>query len=430
MTGNLDFKSPESNEEKDAYSAISKFRVIKSPKIQKILWLLLIFLLARIILDTALNGSFAIDHNAVFQLIARNTIYVAAAINFILFFRLIHSVPLALENLWDRGIIKSLSEERDAKKVGSNDKDSVSERYSQNGLDQEYCAFINEFDSKLNSIKWQTFMGAVMAAAVLSRSFFEFWSWLPRDFWMGLIYLAGGRTALIEGVKMHLWVFLTQYSLEDPLGFLSGIIFDPLLGFFLGLVTWKMLISGRYFSLINKRFKLRPIIEHPDEIGGLGCLGNIYILNASMIGIWSALFVSWLVLGRIAENENLYVPLILEMLTLFALVIPFSLLVPLWDFYKMMQKNKELIIKSLDLQISQSFSQKAYSDLKSSDIGEIERISQAYCRASRLSVWSFGKATLAGIVLSQILTYLGASVSFFKVLNLIQSVSQEISQLL
>ncbi|TFH54359.1 MAG: hypothetical protein E4G89_00090 [Methanothrix sp.] len=405
-----------SPEEDCISSAIESLRVIKRPWFQRPHCILLIALIAKIALDVTLNGAYAIDHNAVLELIARNAMYGTIAVNIILFIQLIQSIPPVLENLWDRGIVRGFSE----------DIDYVNATKDRQKRIEQYCAFMKEFKEALNSRRCQIFVGTVLALMVLTRSFYEFWSWLPRDFWMGLIYLAGGHVALIEGIKLHLWVFLTQYSSEDPLGFFSGVILDPLLGFFLGLMAWKMLITGRYIGFLNERFRLDPQMQHPDGHGGLGCLGKIYLLNASLIGIWGVLLCGWLVLGQVIENADFSRPLVVEMLAFFVVITPLSFLFPVWGFHKLMQKKKEIIIKSLDHQISEAFIQKANPTMRPERINELKRIKEAYDQASGFSVWPFGKMALVGIAFSQTLTYIGMLVSFYKMLDLIYIVAQEL----
>jgi hypothetical protein len=413
---NVDAPEERSPEADCISSAIRRFRVIKSPWLQKLLCILLIALIAKIALDLALNGDYAIDHNTLLKLIARNVVYATIAVNIILFIWLIRSIPPALENLWDRGIVKGFPEDAEDINASKDRKKRVK---------RKYCDFIEEFQGSLNTRRRPLFLGAILALMALTRSFYEFWSWRPRDFWMGLIYLAGGHVALIEGIKLHLWVFLTQYSSEDPLGFLSGVIVDPLLGFFLGLMAWKMLITGRYIGFLNKRFRLDPMMQHPDGHGGLGCLGKIYLLNASMIGIWGILLCGWLVLGKVMDTADFSTPLVMEMLALFAVITPPSFLFPVWGFHKIMQKKNRFIIKSLDLQISKAFAQKANLSMRPEEIKELERIKEAYDQASGFSIWPFGKMALVSIALSQTLTYIGVLVSFYKTLDLIYSMAQE-----
>ena len=241
---------------------------------------------------------------------------------------------------------------------------------------------------------------------------------------MGQIYLAGGHVALIEGIKLHLWVFLTQYSSEDPLGFLSGVIVDPLLCFFLGLMSWKMYTTGRYIGFLNKRFRLDPLMQHPDGHGGLGCLGKIYILIASMMGIWFVLLCGWLVLGEVTEKADFSIPLVVEMSLLLSIIYPFSFYIPVRGFHKVMQKKKELNIKSLDLQISKAYTKKANPAMRLEDIEELKRIEEAYDQASRFSVWPLGLGKMVEYS-SQILSVIGGVVSVYEMLDLIYSVTKE-----
>ena len=413
---NVDAPGERSREADCISSAIGTFRVIKSPRLERLLYILPIALIAKIALDLALNGAYAIDHNAVLELIARNAKSATIAVDIILFIWLIRSIPPALEHLWDRGIVKGFPE--DAEDVNASED-------RQKRIERNYCDFIEEFKESLNSRRGQIFVGAVLALIFFTRSFIEFWFWLPRDFWMGLIYLAGGHVALIEGIKLHLWVFLTQYSSEDPLGFISGVIVDPLLGFFLWLIACKMIITGRYIGFLNKRFRLDPLMQHPDGHGGLACLGKIYLLIVSIIGIWGILLCGWLALGQVMEKADFSIPLFVEMLVLLFVITRRSFLSPVWGFHKLMQKKKEFIIKSLDLQISKAFIQKANPAMRPEEIVELKRIEEDYDQASGFSVWPFGKMALVSIALSQTLTYIGLLVNFYEILHHIYSVAQE-----
>jgi|WetSurMetagenome_2_1015567.scaffolds.fasta_scaffold192817_1 hypothetical protein len=404
---NVDAPRERSPEADCISSAIGTFRVIRCQWLQKDLDKLFILLILVIAVDLLLNGTSAIG---------RDVMLVAIAIDIILFRELVSSIPSALEIIWERGIVIGFPEDTENVNASENRKKMI---------EQKYCDFIEEFKRSLNSSLGQISMGAILALLVLIRLFCEFWLWLPSDFWMGLIYLAGGRVALIEGIWLHLHVFLTQYYFEDPLGFLSGVIVDPLLGFLLGLMAWKMYTTGRYIGFLNKRFRLDPLMWHPDGHGGLGCLGKIYILIASMMGIWVVLLIGWLVLGEVMEKADFSIPLVVEMLVLLLFITRRTFISPVFGFHKLMQKKKELIIRSLDLQISKAFTQKANPAMRPDEIKEIKRIEEAYDQVSGFSVWPFGKMALVSIALSQILTIMGGLVSFYEMCVLIGSVARE-----
>jgi len=99
-------------------------------------------------------------------------------------------------------------------------------------------------------------------------------------------------------------VFATQAIfpegvLSAPTEFLVlELVSQPLIGFIVGALFWRLVITSIFFLQLGMLYELTPQLEHPDKVGGMAVLGNLFLWNA-LTFVWPAIFFSvWYVLIR------------------------------------------------------------------------------------------------------------------------------------
>jgi hypothetical protein len=271
------------------------------------------------------------------------TLILAVAITIMVFQILMNSIPGALYALWCQGIIgEKMAEEKSKRKSGV--KETVSRDNDDNSrLQEQYLDFITEFEDALSNFSGQYILALVFSFILVARSLFEFWKWLPSEFWTGLIYKAGGLDALFEGIKLHLIVYLTEYPAEEPLKFWLGLTFEPFLGFVLGMVAWRMISTGRYIGELRIRFDINPRLENPDRCGGLEPLGNLSLLNACIVSVWGIFLGGWIIIGSGTKYGNYYSYMYLILSTLPIVMAVATFILPLWGVHEVMAQKKKAL---------------------------------------------------------------------------------------
>ncbi|MGB7571643.1 MAG: hypothetical protein WBL87_07790, partial [Methanothrix sp.] len=95
--------------------------------------------------------------------------------------------------------------------------------------------------------------------------------------------------------------------------------------------------------------------------------------------------------------------------------------------HKLLQKKKEHVIKSIDIQISMVLMEEACPGREHKERENLKRMTDYYDKVSASSVWPFGKLAWVNIAFSQTLAAIGVIVSFYKMLALAYSLSQELN---
>lgn len=355
---------------------------------------------------------------------------VAVALNFLIFRLLMGSIPETFEALWDRGIISGIPQIEGSKPGHTEGVDRFGVDLSRPSiLKEQYAGFIHEMERELNSQLGQYFLAIAFSLMLLARSLYEFWSWLPRDFWTGLIYRAGGWDVLIEGIKLHLYVYFMVYSVEEPLRFWLGITLEPFLGFLLGIIAWRMLIVGKYIGVLNNMFDLDPRMDHPDGCGGMEPLGKLSLINASIISVWGIFLGGWIILGSMTKYGTFYEPLYLAVLSVPIIMAVVSFIIPLWGTHAVMASKKALLRKKLNRialnidQLSRKRIDSAYNwvdgDLNTAQ--ELELLKGIYHENTTYPTWPFNYRIFVAFITSQAVPILGLTGIGTPILNAISS---------
>jgi hypothetical protein len=271
---------------------------------------------------------------------------------------------------------------------------------------------------------------------LLARSIFEFWMWLPHDFWMGLMYRAGGAGAILDSITFYSYVFFADYSIQEPLSFWSGLFVEPFLGLIIGLIAWRMLICGKYIGLLGKEFELTPMFQHPDNCEGLEPLGNLSLLNALIISIWGIFLGGWIIIGPSAKS-GFYVPMYQALL-----IVPIGMalacfILPLLSIHKKM-KEKGLELKDkLDrlaykIRLLEQEKLNFAGNLNPENIDkfkDLDYIKDVYKSNLRFSTWPFNYKILLAFISSQAVPILGLTGLGAPTIGVISSIISFITKL-
>jgi ABC-type proline/glycine betaine transport system permease subunit len=272
----------------------------------------------------------------------------AVVLSIIAFLLLMNRIPEALTAIWDQDIIglrRDLYCGSDQSKKLSGPDEGTPEMRS---LEGEYINFVKDFEGSLNDGRGQLLFGGVFSLILLSRSIYEFWTWLPHSFWIELIYKSGGIQALLDGIRFYFFVYLGKYSLEEPLRFWTGLTIEPFLGFIMGLIAWRMIITGSFLRRLGKEFDLTPRLQHHDKCGGLEPLGNLSLMNALIISIWGVFLGGWIILGS-SEKYSFYAPMYQALLIVPIAMAVLSFILPLWSIHKVMALKRLILEKQLNI---------------------------------------------------------------------------------
>jgi hypothetical protein len=420
--------------------ALKDFHGVRNFKMMWLMWLLPYALLVGVALALIFTKELYVMYISMI---------IAVALNLLVFRELIGSIPKALEDLWYQEIIGEKSVVA-SQKVSSIDVDS--HNISQSGvistevlvlpkpeakLEDKYTNFIKDIENSLNNPIMQLVFGLLFSLILISRSFYEFWRWLPKDFSAGLIYRAGGWDALLEGIKLHSSVYLVEYSISEPLKFYTGILLEPFLGFVLGLIVWRMFVIGRYIEKLSQSFDITPKLEHPDKSGGLGSLGRLSLVNALMIGIWGTFLGGWIILGSGTKYSGFYTSFYTVLLVVPVIMSMICFFFPLWNIHiimaeKMDETRRECckIGKNIDLLVRLKLDSALMMKDEGPDTNEsLERMKNAYECYMNSPVWPFNYRILLAFITSQIVPLLGLTGLATPVVNMAGSLMQFISKI-
>jgi hypothetical protein len=411
-----------------AFNAIKQFRGIRSQ-------LLRIFL--RILPYILVLGSTLVIAATKDTYIMYCSMILAVALSILVLNFLMNSIPSALCTLWtQKSIAAKVQIFLNDNSSQGNMTDLFEDPSDPIQSDREYAQFTNDFEDSLNFNLGQLITGIAFAIILFGRAIFEFWKWLPQEFWTGLIYKAGGWDALIEGVKLNFYVYFTEYSVEEPLRFWTGITFEPFLGFILGIIAWRMVITSRYIRKLGQNFDLIPQPENLDKCGGFKPLGNLSFINALIISIWGAFLGGWIIIGSSTKYGSFYTP-IYEIFFLVPIIMAvLTFLVPLWGIHVIMDEKKAYAMQELG-QLSSKIHLLRQKRLDSAlslepeasnlDI-ELERLKKVYEENREYPTWPFDYRILIAFITSQAVPLLGLTGIGQPTYNIIQSLLDFINQ--
>ena len=283
-------------------------------------------------------------------------------------------------NLW-RSIIRQTFE-----RLGT--KQRIHLKNEQGDLDQEYRAFLDEYQADLLS---------------------------TRRYIVAAIFMVG-------------WVILI-WSLVTPYVSFSRLLFfvTPgalVLGYFVGISSWIMIMSGIRLRALTLKFTLNIEPAHPDNCGGLRFLGNFCLAMAlpilagvaffGLYGIGGAIFPSLIYDKNAAHIEAVLGLIIFDVPLAF-----FAFFFPLWCIHREMVERKEAYedifgdyLSQLEKKLWAALRQKNLEDAKALK-EEIEVAQVINPDIQGYPSWPFDRRILLIYLLPQALPILGILLPLF-----------------
>jgi hypothetical protein len=339
-------------------------------------WLLLLACLIRLVI-------FEVEAGVVMYLSSLAAV-AAALLGFQVLMGKIKDLPQAL---WERGVIGPRT----------SDGQAAAER----PLAEDYARFVRAFGRSLND-RGQFALAAVLGVAGAI--------WVLYDTLKGIDF----STARL------VWEIALAYSL----------------GFFVGLLAWRMAVTGYQVSKLGRQFDLRVQLGHPDRCGGLSPLGMVCFWNTLIISVAGIHLGGWLIVAPnlsepyqelAATYHDLYIGLLIVPLVL-AVV---SFFLPLRSTHEEMLAERERLQRRLD-QISSRMDQLSRQMLDRADDMEpqaleamakqIKSMRDTYTENQHLPVWPFDTRLLMKFATTQTVPLLGLTGLGAPMLEVISSV--------
>ncbi len=419
----------DSTGQEDVAKALNSFHGVRNRALRKIIFEILPWSLL-----TGASASIFLMHET---FLMYTSMIIAVVLTFLVFKVVMQSIPEVLGTIWNMNIIS----DRDSL---ANMPQSAGEGYwggstplARANLREKFTTFLRDFEDNLNYTPGQVTLGTLFTLILFARSIYKFISWLPEDFSSLLLFRAGGDTALLKGIQLYINVYLTRYPVEQPLKFWTGFILEPVVGFFLGLIVWRMLVTGVEIWKINKTFDLVPHVAHPDKCGGLEPLGNLCLYNALIVSIWGIFLGGWMMLGPFTEYGLFYSPLFYNLLLIPVIIAVITFFLPLWGLHQHMIHEKLKIMRRLD-RISQNIDKLENRRLNLADNMEaeapdlskdLENLRKVYNDNLNYPEWPFNYRILLAFVTSQAVPLLSLAGLGTPLLNLINSLLGFLNQI-
>lgn len=235
----------------------------------------------------------------------------AAAIAAFLVSRLVPTVRDALTSVWKRKLLAT--------------------RTSTVLADQDFAAYLRDFQKSLNSRKSLVF-GAVFAIASVPQFFISRSSTNPIEVL---------RSSGVAGMSS----LLGEWRVV-------GLLLVAAVAFLLGLLAWRMTSVGYQIFRLGSRFDCRVQPQHPDQAGGFGALGEVCFLNALILIVPSTFLGVWRTLiANIPAHKAFYGYLadwfgVLLVITFGLAVVAF--VAPLYGVHRGMMRERSRLQEKLD----------------------------------------------------------------------------------
>lgn len=390
----------------DTSPALDEFQGVNCSALRRIFYQLLpLGFMAGIILDGLWQG-FSMD------VLVYATLIAAILLTLWFFKGMMEDIPIAMNLLWCRGILAE----------NCNSKESAPEKDAcQRASLKEYKCFMEDFEKSLNNCWGQIIFAAVFAMALLCRSAYEISLWLGEDLSHALLFNAGGLETRFWATYMYVNYYVISVISLKPMRFFTGFFVEPFIGIFLGLIAWRMLVTGLQISRLDRCFDLTPRLKDPDKCGGLEPLGNLCLHNAKIVGVWGLFLGLWIILGTSYQMYSLYVPLFYKLLALpFSLALA-SFFLPLWGVHCAMLDKKNDLGVALDhiagnidalarkrLEAAQKIDKLETDNLQISKwLAEQDVLQKIYEDSLNFAVWPFNYRIMLVFLTSQAVPLLG-----------------------
>jgi hypothetical protein len=226
------------------------------------------------------------------------------------------------------------------------------------------------------------------------------------------------------GISFVLLVYFGWLRYEIESGAIEGhwgILYpaELFIGLVIGLMAWRMIITGVQIWRLGRKFDLHPQLGHPDGCGGLEPLGNLCLWNALILTIPGVFLGGWIALIPETTYDPEYITIFYKLLLVPILWAPISFFLPMLSVHRILVAKQTQIQLELD-RLGQSIDQLSHQILSQADEMEpeectkktkkLEMMRQTYQEYKNYPVWPFNYQILKKFVLSQavpVLSYFG-----------------------
>jgi len=329
---------------------------------------------------------------------------VAAALSLFAFQILMQRIPETLGTIWNRNLIAThptigLGGASPTEEV----LDSTTAHPSNpTPLEDQYRTFVEDVEGLLNhSGQWLIAVFFVLLVGA--------WTFLhPR-----------GVEILMDNAGLLLYHRIFDTGTEPlPLVLFTWFIIglESLSGFTIGLMVWRMVITGVQIWQLGKKFDLTPQLGNPDACGGLEPLGNLCLWNALIVTIPAVFLGGWIILGPSFPQYQWTLPLFSKLLLVPMIAAVIGFFLPLGSVHQTMVAKRAVVQRQLD-QLSQSINRLAREMLDRADELEpeegekmakkLELMQQIHQQHQHYPVWPFNLGILIKFMTSQAVPLLG-----------------------
>ena len=250
-----------------------------------------------------------------------------------------------------------------------------------------------------------------------------------------------GRIGIILGFIMGLWViyfYLPELSslsgiwLQN-LFFITTMCVDVMVGYILGVVTWKIIVTSLEFRRLARNDMLRIRLYHPDKCAGLAPIGELFF-SLSFILITIGLFLGiWLIYARWINPDfngifsQIAFWFLISLIGVSAVSI-IAFFLPMLTIHKLL-KEKAAQIQSRLVILAEKISELEESLLsEKSDLNEeelqnkyekIQLLRKMYAQQHKVPTWPIDMQTRIKFFASQVALYIGIISSFEKLIKIV-----------
>ncbi len=185
--------------------------------------------------------------------------------------------------------------------------------------------------------------------------------------------------------------------------------------FVLGLLLWRMIAIAEQISRLGRTFELNVQPQHPDHSGGLKVLGDICLLNASILIVPAIFLGGWLTAIPAFGAGNhyyVYVSYYQGLLIFVFTLATIAFIYPLLGVHAAMVRERSRLRLHLD-GLSTKIDVLSRSILEETDVNRLQQLSNertlrlaAYEQNSSIPVWPFDAAILRKFSLGQLIPLL------------------------
>jgi hypothetical protein len=277
---------------------LETFRVIRNKHLDwlfpKLALVLILFLVADWLIGPRIIAG------DIFRLINAVGIIVVLLLTYNVFIK----VPETLETIWTRGLI------------GRPDNHSSTK--------MRFLNFIEEFDSALNH-RMQALIGVILAGAAAFLTY-------PAVYWIN------------KGSS--------PFPIMDYFRLSTGgmYLLEILMGFFLGLIVWRVGVIVFYVNQLTRHFQLKIQPKHPDRGGGLKPLAELCFNNALVVLTPVIVLSIWVIMAGKPGFEvlELWKDIYTAPLLILSVATVFVFFQPLYRLHRQMVEQRHKIQAELD----------------------------------------------------------------------------------